>query len=130
MTTIIAEISIYGSDLNPQYVTDALGLEPTKNWSKGDIRSRRTNSVYEYGCWKTCTEESTLPLEEHLRVLKQKIADRTDVVRSFADSHGCEIELSVVVRVTDEEAPDISVSRAALSWLYNMRASLDFDTYF
>lgn len=128
MTTISAELAVYGDDLNPEQFTSVLGVQPTKTWLRGDIRNRRTNAVFDYGCWKTCTDESNSSLEEHLRALYQRFADKADLISEFADEHGCEIELSVIVKIV-EESPDISLSKDAVDWLCGLGARLDFDIY-
>jgi Domain of unknown function (DUF4279) len=128
MTTIIAGLAIYGDDLNPNQVTSMLGIIPTKTWLRGDIKNHRTNAVHEYGCWKICTDESGASLEKHVELLMRKISIHNETIVSFADEKSCEIELSVIVKVT-EDSPDISLSRAAIKWLCGLKASLDIDTY-
>ena len=128
MTTIIAELAIYGDDLKPDQVTSALDVEPTKTWLRGDIRNPRTNAVHQYGCWKICTNESNAPLEEHIKMLMRRVAKCNDLITSFTADHGYEIELSVIVKVA-EESPDISLSKSAIKWLCSLGSSLDIDTY-
>ena len=128
MTTIIAELSIYGEDLKPDQVTLALNVEPTKTWLRGDIRNPRTNAAYDYGCWKTCTEENSSPLEEHMHTLIERVAKCIDLIMSLVTQHGWEVEISVVIHLADE-SPDISLSKEVLKWMCRLGASLDIDMY-
>ena len=128
MTTMIAELAVYGDDLKPDQITSAFGVEPTKAWLRGDIRNRRTKAVYDYGCWKTCTDESNSSLEEHVQLLIKRVAGCIDSIPSFAAEYGFEIEISVIVRLAGE-SPDISLSKGALEWMCALGASLDIDMY-
>src|SRR5207253_1126302 len=55
-TTLI----VVGEDLDPDQVTEALGMEPDQSWRRGERKSlplpggkvMQFDSIYEDGCWK------------------------------------------------------------------------------
>ena len=126
MTSIYAELCIYGRDLIPGEVSSVLGVVPSKAWVRGDVRNPRTGAVREEGCWKTCTAESGSPLDEHVQVLIRRLAECADMLPAFAAQRGFMIEVSAVVRGSDFW-PDLSLSNEALQWMGGLGARLDVD---
>jgi hypothetical protein len=128
MSEIYAELSVCGEPLEPTAVTETLGLEPSTTWRRGDLKGRRTDATYDYGCWRFCTVQNRLSLEEHVAVLMEVFSDRVDLIRSLCDEEGFEIEVGAVVYQRGE-SPDISLSKQAINWISSIGASLDIDTY-
>lgn len=128
MTTVAAELSIYGKTIEPEEITRKLGIQPSLTWRAGDFRSRRMNATYDYACWRTVTDADGSPLEIHVRKLIDRTAACHHLIRQFAAESACDVEVSVVVRLGGN-SPDISLRKDTIEWIASIGASFDVDLY-
>jgi hypothetical protein len=128
MTTLVAELALYGTDLVPDDITAITRIMPTKTWVRGDVRNRRTNALFDYGCWKSGTAVSTSSLESLMQSLIGRLSGCDKLIGMLAAERGYDIEVSVTLRISGE-TPDISLSESVVKWMCMLGASLDFDIY-
>ncbi|MGI4791449.1 MAG: DUF4279 domain-containing protein [Janthinobacterium lividum] len=102
-TTASAMLMILGCELDPDKVTEALGLIPSQAWRKGENKkyTRADNtialfdSIHEWGGWKLWASEELkqLPLESQLNHWLQVLMERAAEIKKLKEQ-GNEIIVS------------------------------------
>jgi hypothetical protein len=80
---VFASLGLVGDRLQPQHVTDILGISPTKSWRKGELfrpGPRSPEIVARTGAWWLSTEGlvASPDLDEHLAYLVALILPKGD----------------------------------------------------
>ncbi len=129
-TTMFAEVSIYGADVDPDHISGVLGLPADAGWRKGDPKGPRGGPARrKEGCWKIVTDRSTgceMGLSDHLKCLLERLAPVADVFRSLGEVH--HVEFSCVLHL-DDEVPALDVPSELLKAIAMYHGGLDIDGY-
>jgi len=124
-----AEFGVYAEHLNPQHITDLLGMRPDKTWRKGDLKAARGVATRKEGCWKIATvpsENTTQSLNDHLRALLGRIgAARESVTLLAKDSL---IEFACVIKF-EADVPALHIDADVLQAIAAMNGCVDLDVY-
>ena len=123
------ELNIYGDDLDPQAVTDLLGVSPNLSYKKGDERPRGSQ-FYKTGGWELTSGEVLIDderngeeqFEKWVLSLPSEERDWQQLIERF----------SVKVRLigyTDQWNADFTISPAALLELAKRNLPLTIDPY-
>jgi hypothetical protein len=102
-----ASFRLFGDTLNPQVVSEQLGLAPTTAGAKGELRPSRKKSPalrWRTGSWIL---ESRLPrsskLDEHLRDVLDRLEAHAGEIRGFvAQGHRADIFCGCFLDATNE----------------------------
>ncbi len=126
--TIKARIVISEFECSTDYITSAIGINPTKVWHRGDkVHPKATNEHKENG-WLLISpcEEANSSVDEQVRALSKIILPIIDNFLKLPEEAGT--ELSCIVRAF-KYMPSISFSSDTVSFFSKLKASVDIDVY-
>ena len=86
---ICVAIYLKGYELNPEYVTQMIGVQPSKSQKKGGLKPNSTRFVAKIGMWMVDVESRTLSVSELIDELLQKIGNpsvRLDEIKGVEDA--------------------------------------------
>jgi hypothetical protein len=119
-----ATLMILGDELNPQDVTDQLGIEPSQSWRKGEHKSftnndetiRYLDSKHEYSGWKCFLpgEQEHLELSEQLNWWCNFLRGKEAVMLSLEEK-GCWLEMNCFATGAVEISADTQIRLSDLS---------------
>jgi hypothetical protein len=128
--TTVIHFTLEGVDLQPDEITQALGIEPTSAWTRGDARSgshgkargQRTGGLWSLAA--PCSPYDTLDIQldtllDQLETLPPALYD---LVQQFAAS------ITIGYR-TPTDMVGIHIDPSTLERLHRLRVALDFDIY-
>jgi hypothetical protein len=73
-------LRFFGEDLDPDELTQRLGVQPSVAYRKGDIfRGKRYDRIYKTGSWRLQTEKSDICLEEQINLLFDKLPSDLEI---------------------------------------------------
>jgi hypothetical protein len=77
-------LRFFDDHLDPDELTQILGIEPSIAYQKGDIfRGKTYDKIYEIGSWRLRGKRSQVELEEQINQLLDKLPSDLDVWRSM-----------------------------------------------
>jgi hypothetical protein len=77
-------LRFFGDDLDPDELTQILGIEPSIAYRKGDIfRGKTYDKIYEIGSWRLRGKRSKTELEEQINQLLDKLPSDFEVWRGL-----------------------------------------------
>ena len=125
---ITVDLRVTGLSEDPQVVTDALGVEPTRTWSRGDLvtppataRRRKSNGwLLDSGC----PEDASL--EEHFKAL----ADRLSAVRRGSLRLGPTVESEIRCGVSDYDRSVALIIPAEMVHIASRLETLIYISYY
>jgi hypothetical protein len=125
MTT--ASIYIYGSDLQPNIISELLGIQPTGWQIKGGRRFTDRSGQHkpaQIGIWQLKSEKATSPLSEQVEELLTKIGKRTVVLHKIQGVETAELNILVTDDSDTRMSDEIALSRIHLERLSALGLSL------
>jgi len=126
-TKMACELSVYGSDLEPDEVTRLLGIQPDTTWRRGDPRGSRRTAFFDYGCWRIETgiaEEADM--NEQLKVLLARLGTHEETLKAMRPPF--DLEFGCVIYL-DGPLPILHVDADTLQRISHLGAELDIDLY-
>lgn len=126
--TVIA-FRLTGDDLQPDIITQALGVTPHRAWAKGDVRSRtmKGNLLFTFGCWSIVPQADRREgFEDQLRRLLDLLETLPPILHEFATQYRAEISVGYS---SGERNFGFSIDRETMERLCKLDVSLDFDIY-
>lgn len=127
MTSIKCYFEVIGDGFNPDLLTEAMGIEPTKTWRVGDT-TRRSGRPYKHDGWSIRSEEvASLDLREVVLPVLRRLLPVAGVLSEYCDRLNLEAVLSCAVYVEDDQMPALSLDSETIRMLSALGASLDID---
>ena len=120
--------ALRGASLDPSAVTTALGILPTRTLVKGEPRPKI--STWELSAGKV--SEQVVDVYRLSDDLVGMLADHAAAIREVAADQRADVVLQVVLTISQDErmsTPAIGFSKAVISFLASVGASIDIDTY-
>jgi len=116
-----------GDDLDPDFISNLLGCQPTKSYRKGDIlSSKRSSRVAHTGFWSLCdVEEDTNTLEMKVRRLLNRVSDHSAAWNSLSSFQG-NVLCGVFIKDWNR---GFSLSSELMQNLVERKLTIDFDIY-
>ena len=78
-----------GQDLDPELITDAIGILPSQSWKRGETKIFRSGRkhVYSWGGWKLFQSDATLhvPLHKQFEYWVSLLAEKADRLRKLRE---------------------------------------------
>ncbi|MCF1267278.1 DUF4279 domain-containing protein [Morganella morganii] len=106
-TTVKAEFSIYGDNLDPNELTDLLGIQPMEINLKGVITGTRKRPSAETS-WSIYTKkEVSYDVKEQIDKIILILKDKTKIINEFKKKNTVSISLSLLIEVENDEKPAI-----------------------
>lgn len=127
VTTINARLVLSGN-FDPAHVTEALGLEASQVWRRGDPKRYRLSGCEECDGWVLkLNERECLDLDEVLSDLLAIVEPVWTHLSDFRKSSDAEVQFAFEIYTVDSIYPSISLSVAQVRKLSEIGASIDID---
>jgi hypothetical protein len=129
-TRIRVDVTIFGSPLDHDEVTTALGLAPTATWRKGDLVPQ-TILTCELDGWQVSSGyRASLDLGALVREVITPFLARKEAIARLRETRGADIEVECVIDIgRDSESPAFTLENDLLQGLVELGAELDVDIY-
>lgn len=136
-TYIKLELAVFGTDFDPDDLTEILKIEPSEVWRIGDQIdsnpfSRRNSAPLQRkeSAWAYSDGFlQTLDFDILTSSFIMKFKDVADLIRDFVVEHKLEVSVNVEVTIVDGRSPSLNVPYNFISLLERMGSELDFDVY-
>lgn len=125
MQETIVRLKVRSTDLKPDQIAAAIGLQCDRSWCKGELREHTRIEEPDNGWVLGSGLPVSATLEEHLESLLSVLARHADSIRSL--SVACCVELSCVVY--SQRPPALYFDPLVVKRIANLGASLDIDLY-
>lgn len=127
-THIVSRLVVTGQGFDPDEITRATGITPTKTWRAGD-RIQSTTLTRAHDGWSLATPreeclDAGSQIKELLRSLGADLAGLPRLRRELA----LEIEIACALYVSSE-TPSMHLDRETLRIVERLAAEIDFDLY-
>lgn len=125
----VVTFRLTGDDLQPDIITQALGVAPHRAWAKGDVRSKTKNGdlLFTFGCWSLVPQADRHDkFEDQLLHLLDLLETLPPVLHEFVTQYHAEISVG---HSSGEYNFGFSIDKEMLERLCKLGISLDFDIY-
>jgi hypothetical protein len=120
-------LNIIGEDLDPDSITEKIGIEPSSIWRKGELIDPRAILRYKENGWGMSSPlKNSNDLEDLTRSLLEKLSGCWDKLTEICSNYYT--ELSCVIYVSDG-VPAIHFEADILEKLNQLNAAIDVDLY-
>ena len=127
-TSILSSVTLTGASFDPEQVTDALGIEPTKTWRIGEP-IQNTLLKRKHNGWSVATpRQESLDLGKQLRDLLRELEPKFSSIAALRERFGFDVEVSCAIYINGE-TPSMHLDRETLSMVERLGAEIDFDLY-
>ena len=122
-----AYFTIVGDDLNPEEITEALGITPTDSWKKGDLNPRNRYKR-KFGRWSLYSRlVRSEELESHIADVLTQLDQNPDAFRKISEAYGGRLQL---VGCFHSYFPGLYYSPEIVQSLAQYRLEVDHDFYY
>jgi hypothetical protein len=116
-----------GGNGSSQFVTSILKIEPTNQWSQGELNPRN-NLPRKFMSWNLESGlNDTHPIEEHIEKLLEILAPLENELAKLSKDYEVYIQC---VGYFPASGHGLNVSRSLIEKLHRLSLSLDYDFYF
>lgn len=137
-TQIKLILRVFGDIFDPESLSKAIKIAPTKSWNKGDeihlqkglytkngkILLKR-ESVWQYSTGFVETLNSEDVSNQFEEIFKDKILE----LKKYIDSNKLDVVFDVVVEIVDDQVPGIHFNKSFLNITNQLGAEIDIDMY-
>jgi hypothetical protein len=117
----------WGKECDPDAVSRATGIVPTKTWRSGDIRQERTGKTHIDSGWRLeAGAEDSAEVANQITSLLETLWPAHEYLKAL--SAECEMQFSIVVHC-GETAPSVHLSSVHTERIGQLGASVDIDIY-
>lgn len=130
-TTLRVEFCLVSNSLPLERITNAIGIEPTLKWRRGDRLPRSPGgAVAGVDCWIVGSGRSNEDsLQEQVATLLDILLPRKNQILGICHTLGIVPEIDVVVESYDGARPELELSASIIACIAELGASLSIDLY-
>jgi hypothetical protein len=127
-TNVKVGFGMDGEDFDPALVTEALGISPTTKWKKGDVHP--VLGVRKFSLWEVEGERvESNDIFDQVKEIINMLPGKVGLLRELRSKLNLKYCLSIVIHIYDDKVPVIHFDSAVLSFLDEIGASIDIDSY-
>jgi hypothetical protein len=108
-------------------ITQALGIEPTESWGKGDPGTYNPSRPDSGWCLHSPLPQTNTNLWEHIEALVPLLEQRASAVKALSEKY--ETYLVCVGWFDETASPGLSLSRDVVASIASLGLALDADLY-
>ncbi|MDW3036107.1 MULTISPECIES: DUF4279 domain-containing protein [Bacillus cereus group] len=132
----MAYFSITGDIFPVEAITDALNIEPTRTYKKGDIVARRDNpnlvstkTLYRKETnWALSTGyQESYDINNQLYVILKSLEEKTEPLKQLKKKYDLEFLFMVVIQIENNESPAMYLQKDILDFTSSIQAEIHFD---
>jgi Domain of unknown function (DUF4279) len=133
-TKTYAYFLLTGVDLNPEEITQRVGITPTQTFLQGDRIHPKGSRTHDRGGWQLRSDlEQEADLETHIRSVLEKLKTGWQpLIEIIENSQQYEAFINCVMYYTPDEVGSGSgfhFDRSLLAQIQQLKAEIDFDLY-
>ncbi|HGP3676397.1 TPA: DUF4279 domain-containing protein [Bacillus pacificus] len=134
----MAYFSITGDIFPVEAITDALNIEPTRTYKKGDIVARRDNPnlVFTKKLYRKETDwnlstgyQESYDINNQLHVILKSLEEKTEPLKQLKKKYDLEFLFMVVIQIENNESPAMYLQKDILDFASSIQAEIHFDLY-
>ncbi|MBY7112262.1 DUF4279 domain-containing protein [Bacillus sp. 17RED48] len=134
----MAYFSATGDIFPVEAITDALSIEPTRTYKKGDVVARRdtpnlvsTKIIYRKETdWTLSTGyEESYDINNQLHVILKSLERKTEQLKHLKKKYSLEFLLMIVIQVENNESPAMYLQKDIIDFASSIQAEIHFDLY-
>ncbi|HDR7256127.1 TPA: DUF4279 domain-containing protein, partial [Bacillus pacificus] len=127
----MAYFSITGDIFPVEAITDALNIEPTRTYKKGDIVARRDNpnlvsikKLYRKETdWNLSTGyQESYDINNQLHVILKSLEEKTEPLKQLKKKYDLEFLFMVVIQIENNESPAMYLQKDILDFASSIQA--------
>lgn len=127
-TTVKVEFIILGDDFSTEEITQALQLEPTEAYNRGDFSKSGRQRLE--SCWSISTPyEISFDINDQLNAIISQIKPRTDCLLQLKGKYSLSFSFMIVINIENNDKPAIYLEVDTIHFASEIGASINFDYY-
>ena len=129
---IILYLRIMEFDCDPDEITSALGVMPSKVWRKGELMNDYSPRIYKRNGWRIDSGvDRYRDFNDHLQALFDIIEPNVEAFKAVCSQYYTDLSCAVYMYHSEEESsiPWIHFDKRATRILGMIGAEIDFDMY-
>jgi hypothetical protein len=128
-TNVMVTFNMYGDYLDPQVITDKLGIQPHEYWIKGEDIPGKSISRKK-SCWRVSTGyQESLDINDQIDRIMEIFQGKSDKLNELMSALDLEILLSVVINIENNQKPAMYFNRQTIAFINQIKAEIDIDLY-
>ncbi|HDR8180967.1 TPA: DUF4279 domain-containing protein [Bacillus cereus] len=134
----MAYFSVTGDIFPIEAITEALSIEPTQTYKKGDIVERHDNpnlvstkTLYRKETdWTISTGyQESYDINNQLNVILKSLEGKTEQLKHLKKKYSLEFLFMVVIQVANNESPAMYLQKNIIDFASSIQAEIHFDLY-
>ncbi|MDC7971342.1 MULTISPECIES: DUF4279 domain-containing protein [Bacillus] len=134
----MAYFNVTGDIFPVEAISDALNIEPTKTYKKGDVVERRDNpnlvstkNLYRKGTdWTLSTGyQESYDINDQLHVIVKSLGEKTEQLKQLKKKYDLHFLLMVIIQVENNESPAMYLQKEIINFASSIQAEIHFDLY-
>ncbi|WP_395760627.1 DUF4279 domain-containing protein [Bacillus sp. 3G2] len=134
----MAYFSATGDIFPLEAITEALNIEPTRTYKKGDVVARRDNpnlvstkTLYRKETdWTLSTGyQESYDINNQLHVILKSLKEKTEQLIQLKKKYDLEFLFMVVIQVENNESPAMYLQKEIINFASSIQAEIHFDLY-
>jgi Domain of unknown function (DUF4279) len=126
-SNISTSFTLTGFSCEPENISRALGLEPTKTWKTGDLIGKSILKFKHNGWFLEVKLTHSIDLEEHVQCLLEILSPAWDKLVEFGKIY--DAEFNCVIYSYEAQGPGIHLNKQMLNRMAQLNAEFDVDYY-
>ncbi len=123
---VFIQFSIQDFDKSPSYITNYLGMEPSKIWSKNDFKTEKGSLKYKNNGWEIrLKKENILHIDSFIKEMIDKLSHKKTELSKL---HNVSKKISIIV-YSKKMMPSFVYNHNIISFLYETGIDLEQDIY-
>ncbi|MDQ7235289.1 DUF4279 domain-containing protein [Bacillus pacificus] len=132
----MAYFSATGDVFPVEAITNALNIEPTRTYKKGDVVARRDNpnlvstkTLYRKETnWTLSTGyQESYDINNQLYVILKSLEEKTEPLKQLKKKYDLEFLFMVVIQIENNESPAMYLQKDILDFASSIQAEIHFD---
>ncbi|WP_341519384.1 DUF4279 domain-containing protein [Bacillus paramobilis] len=134
----MAYFSATGDIFPVEAITDALNIEPTRTYKKGDVVARRDNpnlvstkTLYRKETdWTFSTGyQESYDINNQLHIILKSLEGKTEQLKHLKKKYSLEFLFMIVIQVENNESPAMYLQKEIINFACSIQAEIHFDLY-
>ncbi|NKW84905.1 DUF4279 domain-containing protein [Bacillus cereus] len=134
----MAYFNVTGDIFPVEAITEALSIEPTKTYKKGDVIERRDNpnlvstkNLYRKETdWTLSTGyQQSYDINNQLYFILKSLEGKTEQLKHLKKKYGLEFLFMIVIQVENNESPAMYLQKDIIDFASSIQAEIHFDLY-
>lgn len=134
----MAYFSATGDIFPLEAITDALNIEPTRTYKKGDVVARRDNPnlVFTKTLYRKETDwtlstgyQESYDINNQLHIILKSLEGKTEQLKYLKKKYDLQFLFMVIIQVENNESPAMYLQKEIINFASSIQAEIHFDLY-